>query len=95
MVQVHYNDDMPYDEPATNDELASVTEAAEILGCARQTVIRLIRDGELPARRVGPRVWVIRRGDLDGVVVRQYESKADFEARRAAARALAETDVAS
>ena len=39
----------------------------EVLGYLRinaRTVYRLIRDGELPAVRIG-RQWRIRRGDLD------------------------------
>lgn len=70
------------------DEHVSIREAAEILGCSRSSVQRLVDTGELPAGRIGS-VAIIRRVDLKGVVVRSYESKADFEARRAAAREAA------
>ncbi len=39
-------------------------QAGEILGVSAQRVLALIRDGRLPARKVG-RDWLIVRSDLD------------------------------
>jgi excisionase family DNA binding protein len=53
------------------DELLSVPQAAEVLGCSRSTVDLMIRDGRLPAvnlppayRRKGIRRYV-RREDVE------------------------------
>lgn len=49
----------------TNEtEYVSLSEAAELLGVSKPTVSRWIRDGHLPAQRIGPRTLRIRRGDL-------------------------------
>jgi excisionase family DNA binding protein len=45
-------------------ELLSTVQAAEIANVSRPTVWRLVRDGALPAIRVGHQVR-IRRDDLD------------------------------
>ena len=42
--------DMPPDKPSL-----TVPEAAELIGCSRDTVYRLVKDGDLPALRHGPR----------------------------------------
>ena len=53
-----------------------LTEAANRLGVSNMTVVRLIRDGLLPARRVCPRApYVIRESDLDARAVRQAIAK--------------------
>lgn len=45
--------------------LLTPEEAAGILGLSPFTVRRLLREGELPGRKVGKRRWRIRRTDLD------------------------------
>jgi excisionase family DNA binding protein len=47
----------------------TLTEAAAYLGVSGETVRLWIRDGHLPAKRVGLRgTYRIRRDDLDGMV---------------------------
>lgn len=43
----------------------TITEAAEYLGVGVNTVRRMIRDGQLPARRFSPQVIRIRLEDLE------------------------------
>jgi excisionase family DNA binding protein len=45
--------------------LLTTNEAAHILGLSPFTVRRLLREGELPGKKVGKRQWRIRRVDLD------------------------------
>lgn len=45
-------------------ESVGVAQAADLLGLTDRTVHRLIDPGELPARRLGPPVW-IDRADVD------------------------------
>ena len=45
--------------------LLSTDEVAHILGLSPFTVRRLLREGELPGRKVGKRQWRVRRADLD------------------------------
>ncbi len=42
----------------------NTSQAGEILGVSVQRILALIRNGRLPARKVG-RDWLIARGDLD------------------------------
>jgi excisionase family DNA binding protein len=53
-------------------ELFTVAEAASILGVSRKLVGAWIRDGVLPAVRLGPgqRLLRIRRSDLEGFIAR-------------------------
>jgi excisionase family DNA binding protein len=46
-------------------EILTPREAAELLHLSLETVRRLLRSGQLPGRKVGPRRWRIRRADLD------------------------------
>jgi excisionase family DNA binding protein len=46
------------------EELCTVDFAAERLKLHRKTVLRMIREGRLPARRIG-KAYRIRRADLD------------------------------
>jgi len=46
------------------DEFLSIEDAAQVLGVEYKTVYRLVRDGQLPAGRIG-RVYRIRKSDLD------------------------------
>ena len=43
-------------------ELLTAREAATVLGVSYWVLLRLIREAGLPARRVGRRVWIPRRG---------------------------------
>jgi excisionase family DNA binding protein len=45
--------------------LLTPEEAARLLGLSPFTVRRLLRQGELPGRKVGKRQWRIRRADLE------------------------------
>jgi excisionase family DNA binding protein len=47
--------------------LLSVQQAADRTGVSTETIRRWIRIGELPARRVGPRLIRIRVEDLDAL----------------------------
>jgi excisionase family DNA binding protein len=49
----------------TDPELLTPKEAATLLRMNLETVRRLLRAGELPGRKVGPRQWRIRRSDLE------------------------------
>lgn len=46
------------------DEVCSTSYVAERLGINRQSAARLVRDGRIPAVRVG-RTWVVRVADLE------------------------------
>lgn len=50
--------------PRTADELCTVDAAASHLQVHRKTVLRFIRDGRLPATKIG-KAYRIRRADLD------------------------------
>lgn len=45
--------------------LLTTEEAAHILGLSPFTIRRLLREGELPGKKVGKRQWRIQRVDLD------------------------------
>jgi excisionase family DNA binding protein len=47
-----------------DDPLLTIPQAAARLGLDRTRVWRLVRDGRIPAQRVGP-LWLIRQSDLD------------------------------
>lgn len=51
--------------PGMGDDEMTVPQAAAYLGLRRETVNQAIRDGRLPARRIGDKVLVIRRSDVD------------------------------
>lgn len=56
---------MNKDNVSKNEQLLSVSEAANYLGYSRQHVLRLINAGQIPAKRVG-RSFVIKKTDLPG-----------------------------
>ena len=58
-------------------------EAAETLGGLPQTVVRLIRDGEIPGFKVGDG-WRIYREDVEASIQRQMEKarRSDEEAKK-------------
>jgi excisionase family DNA binding protein len=47
-------------------------EASEMLGVLPQTVVRLIRDGEIPGFKVRD-VWRVYREDVEAYIQRQME----------------------
>lgn len=49
-------------------ELLTVPEAAELLKVSAVTVSRWLKQGRLPAYRVGPRAVRIRRADIDRIL---------------------------
>lgn len=63
-------------QPATEidsmSKFLTLEEAAERLGVEYKTVDRFVRQGELPAGKVG-RVYRIREEDLDGYFERQKQ----------------------
>ncbi|MGI8643416.1 MAG: helix-turn-helix domain-containing protein [Thermomicrobiales bacterium] len=54
---------------ATQDDFLTVPETAELLKVSAVTVSRWLKDGRLPAYKVGPRAVRIRRVDLDQLLV--------------------------
>ncbi len=61
--------------PFGEHEFLTTDEVLEYLRINARTVYRLIRDGELPAVRIG-RQWRIRRSDLDEWLEAQRPSAA-------------------
>ena len=53
--------------PINSEEEAFLTpqEVSDLLQVSAQTVRRWIKDEDLPAYKVGPRVWRIRKEDLN------------------------------
>ena len=52
------------DPEALNRDFFTVYEVADLLGFHWQTVLRMIRSGELPAKKYG-RQWRIKKADLE------------------------------
>jgi excisionase family DNA binding protein len=50
-----------------------VHNAAKKMGCSARTVRRLIREGTLPAERVGMRCWALLRADVELVALRRNQ----------------------
>lgn len=48
----------------TPDDLITTAEAAGILGLSERQVRQHAFSGALPGRRLNPRTWVFRRGDV-------------------------------
>lgn len=57
-------------EDEVEKRLMSVKEASEVLAMSRFSVYELVRDGVLPAVRVGRRIRVVK-SELDGWIERQ------------------------
>lgn len=70
--------------PGARTELLSRGEVAQILGVSRNTVLRMVDRGELPAIRVGERLIRCRRSDIEAWLASREPVNA------AAARAAAE-----
>lgn len=79
------NGGLPSQRPASAEApllapaVYTVEQAAELLGVARSTAYELVRDGRVPARRLGGR-WVISRArfhawldaDTDAATLREH-----------------------
>ena len=67
------NDAPAFEEPRMAnplpDDLLTVPETAELLKVSAVTVSRWLKQGRLPAYRVGPRAVRIRRADVDELLV--------------------------
>lgn len=48
-------------EPPMITDGIGVGEAAELIGISAAHVRKLLRDGELVGRKLGPRVWIVSR----------------------------------
>ncbi|MDD6571722.1 MAG: helix-turn-helix domain-containing protein [Thermoflexaceae bacterium] len=58
---------MNYEETALLEEYPSIltpNECMEILGIGRGLLYQLIHSGELPAKRMGKKLWRISKNDL-------------------------------
>ena len=53
---------------AADEEYVTVAEAATLLRVATSTIRRWIREGDLPAHRIGRRSVALRRADLAGLI---------------------------
>jgi excisionase family DNA binding protein len=58
-------------QPFSEARFATVGEVAELLRVSRMTVYRLIKQGELPAIRVG-RGYRVRESDIDEYLRARY-----------------------
>ncbi|OBI46982.1 helix-turn-helix domain-containing protein [Mycobacterium colombiense] len=64
------------------NEYVNGTQAAEILGKTRRTIGNMIRDGRLPAHRIGnSRELYIRRADIEAALT-PIPADADVDAMR-------------
>ncbi len=50
----------------SKNEYLSVSEAAKMIGYSRQHVLRLIKSGQIKAKRIG-RSFVVKKNDLPGL----------------------------
>lgn len=57
-------------EVDTDGETLSLTDIAEELGKDASTVRRWVLDGRLPAHKRGPKLWRVKREDLDQFLAR-------------------------
>ena len=48
-----------------DSELLTVAQTARYLQFSEKTIRRLIKDGRLPASKIGNRTWRIRTSDID------------------------------
>jgi excisionase family DNA binding protein len=58
-------------EPFTEARLLTVNEVADLLRVSRMTVYRLIKQGEMPALRVG-RGYRLRDEDVQSYLIERY-----------------------
>jgi excisionase family DNA binding protein len=68
---VPYNRPNVVREPFTEARLLTVNEVADLLRVSRMTVYRLIKQGEMPALRVG-RGYRLRDEDVQSYLIERY-----------------------
>ena len=66
-----YNPAIVRKEPFTEARLLTVNEVADLLRVSRMTVYRLIKNGEMPALRVG-RNYRLREEDVHDYLTERY-----------------------
>lgn len=66
-----YNRAILRKEPFTEARLLTVNEVADLLRVSRMTVYRLIKNGEMPALRVG-RNYRLREEDIHDYLTERY-----------------------
>ena len=64
------------------DELYTVSEAADYLKLSTKTILRLIADGRIIASRVSDRSWRIRRSDIEAYLKTNTNGKGKADSRR-------------
>lgn len=72
----NYTDNHPLNpgpKQAGLGELHTIEQTAHRLGCSKNTVRALIRKGDLPAVRIGPRMVRVRETDLEQIL-QPYDS---------------------
>lgn len=57
-----------------NTELLTVAQTAQYLQLSEKTIRRMIRNGSLPASKLGNRFWRIRSCDVDDYVTKSYQN---------------------
>ena len=63
--------------PTGEQSFLNPQEISDLLRVSVQTVRRWIKEGSLPAYKVGPRMWRIRKTDLDEWLDRQRSTAVD------------------
>jgi excisionase family DNA binding protein len=67
---------------AFDDDFVTVAEAAAMLRVASSTIRRWIREGELPAYRIGKRRVALKRADLEAMIGPARSSGSGVDAGR-------------
>lgn len=49
------------------EKLYSIDEISEILALSKQTIVRLVKKGEIPAAKIG-HVWRFKESDINKVI---------------------------
>jgi len=71
VTQHPYHRRRPMKTPFTEARLLTVNEVADLLRVSRMTVYRLIKEGQMPALRVG-RSYRLREDDVDDYLSKRY-----------------------
>lgn len=67
------------DDSWENEQLLTTREIAEILRVHQRTVQRWISSNQLKATKVGPKIWRIRKQDLDNFLANQDTDQEEAE----------------
>ncbi len=70
---IHTPAENPGPKQSRLGELNTIEQTAHRLGCSKNTVRALIRKGDLPAVRIGPRMVRVRETDLEQIL-QPYDS---------------------